>query len=245
MLTYGSYVGEETDLFQSSLLITVADIAAALLAGLVIFPIVFSFGLQPTLGTELAFTTLPTAFATMPFGRLVAVAFFGLLFFAALSSAVSLLEVGVAAAANTTSLTRSRATRYLTVGIFLLGIPSALSYSPVRLAVAGQPVLDLVDESVGTYALPISAILITFGFVWATEIENVRTDLGRLYPLARYVTPVVLLAVTLAKLLGIAVPAWRVLVNATRSEPIGFVIAAGTLLLLAVSGWWLHRRPHD
>lgn len=245
MLTYGSYVGEETDLLRSSLLITVADIAAALLAGLVIFPIVFSFGLQPTLGTELAFTTLPTAFATMPFGRLVAVAFFGLLFFAALSSAVSLLEVGVAAAANTTHLTRSRATRYLTAGIFLLGIPSVLSYSPVRLAVAGRPVLDLVDESVGTYALPVSALLITFGFVWATEIESVRTDLGRPYSLARYVTPAVLLVVTLAKLLGIAVPAWRLLVNTTRTEPIGSVVAVATLLLLAVGGWLLHDRFRD
>jgi NSS family neurotransmitter:Na+ symporter len=69
MLTYGSYTDEGTDLLRSSLAITVADISAALLAGLVIFPIVFSFGLQPTLGTELAFTTLPTAFASMAFGR--------------------------------------------------------------------------------------------------------------------------------------------------------------------------------
>ncbi|MFC6989331.1 sodium-dependent transporter [Haloplanus sp. GCM10025708] len=130
MLTYGSYVDEETDLLASSLLITVADVGAAVVAGLVIFPIVFSFGLQPTLGTELAFTTLPTAFATMPFGRVVAVAFFGLLFFAALSSAVSLLEVGVAAATNTTRLSRPRATLALTVGVFVAGVPSALSYSP-------------------------------------------------------------------------------------------------------------------
>ena len=79
MLTYGSYVEEETDLFKSSLVITIADIGAAIVAGLVVFPIVFSFGLQPTLGTKLAFTTLPTAFATMPFGRVIAIGFFGLL----------------------------------------------------------------------------------------------------------------------------------------------------------------------
>ena len=128
MLTYGSYVEEETDLFRSSFVITIADIGAAVIAGLVIFPIVFSFGLQPTLGTELGFTTLPTAFATMPFGRVIAVGFFGLLFFAALSSSVALLEVGVAAAENTTRLSRRRATLLLTGGVFVAGIPSALSY---------------------------------------------------------------------------------------------------------------------
>ncbi|ELZ32033.1 Sodium:neurotransmitter symporter family protein, putative [Halogeometricum pallidum JCM 14848] len=242
MLTYGSYVDEETDLLRSSLLVTVADIFAALLAGLVIFPIVFSFGLQPTLGTELAFTTLPTAFAAMPFGRVVAVAFFGLLFFAALSSAVSLLEVGVAAVTNTTRFSRSRATWYLTAGVFALGLLSALSYSPVRFAVAGRPVLDLVDESVGTYALPISAVIITFIFVWTTEIDGVRAELGRLYPLVRYVTPALLITVTLAKALGIARPAWRLLVDATRTSPFGFAVATAAFVTLGIGGWYLRGR---
>jgi NSS family neurotransmitter:Na+ symporter len=156
----------------------------------VIFPIVFSFGLQPTLGTELAFTTLPAAFEAMPFGRIVAVAFFGLLFFAALSSAVSLLEVSVATATNATSLGRRQATVLLTGGVFVLGVPSALSYSPVRLVVAGRPVLDLVDESVGTFALPVSALLIIAVFVFATDVRQAREELDSLYPLVRYVNPV-------------------------------------------------------
>jgi NSS family neurotransmitter:Na+ symporter len=242
MLTYGSYVDEETDLLRSSLLITVTDIGAALISGLVIFPIVFSFGLQPTLGTELAFTTLPTAFATMSFGRVVAVGFFGLLFFAALSSSVALLEVGVAAATNTTGLDRTKATHYLTAAIFLVGLPSALSYSPLQLAAAGSPILDLVDESVGTYALPVSALLITFTFVWATEIESVRADLGRLYPLVRYVTPAMLAAVTAAKALGAARPAWRLLVGASRTDPLGTVVTAAVFVLLGLTGWRLRDR---
>ena len=242
MLTYGAYVDEGTDLLRSSLLVTVTDIGAALLSGLVIFPIVFSFGLQPTLGTELAFTTLPTAFGTMPGGRLVAVAFFGLLFFAALSSAVGLLEVGVAAASNATRLSRASAARHLTAGVFLLGLPSALSYSPLDLALAGRPVLDLVDESVGTYALPVSALLITSVFVWAAEFGSVRDALGRLYPLVRYVTPALLLLVTAARVAGVARPAWRLLVGRARTNPVGAAIAAGLLLLVAVSGWWLRER---
>lgn len=242
MLTYGSYVDERTNLLNSSLLITVTDIAAAIIAGLVIFPIVFSFGLQPTLGTELAFTTLPTAFVTMPFGRVVAVAFFGLLFFAALSSGVSLLEVGVAATANTTRLSRPRATLVLTAGVFLLGMPSALSYSPVRLAIAGRPVLDIVDESVGTFALPISALLILFVFVWSVDLEAVREDLGSLYPLVRYLIPPVLVIVTAARAIGVARPAWRLLVDHARNGPTGLVVTVAVLLTFAGVGWVFRDR---
>ncbi|GGN16280.1 sodium-dependent transporter [Halarchaeum nitratireducens] len=93
MLTYAAYVDEGTSLWKSAGVIAVADVAVACAAGLVVFPIVFTLGVEPSAGTQLAFTTLPRAFAAMPFGRVVAVAFFGLLFLAALTSAVSLLEV--------------------------------------------------------------------------------------------------------------------------------------------------------
>jgi NSS family neurotransmitter:Na+ symporter len=242
MLTYGSYVDEGADLLRSSLLITVADITAALLAGLVIFPIVFSFGLAPTLGTELAFTTLPAAFASMGVGRVVAVAFFGLLFFAALSSSVALLEVGVAAATNTTRLDRVRATRLLTAGVFVAGLPSALSYSPLELAVAGTPVLDLVDESVGTYALPVSAVLIALVFVWGADFDPVRDELGRLYPLVRYLLPPALVAVTGAKAVGVARPAWRLLLDGARDETLALVATAVALATLGAIGWLLRAR---
>ncbi|WP_435073751.1 sodium-dependent transporter [Halorubrum sp. HHNYT27] len=245
MLTYGSYTDEGMDFFRSSLLITVADIAAALLAGLVIFPIVFSFGLEPTLGTELAFTTLPTAFVSMAVGRVVAVAFFGLLFFAALSSAVSLLEVGVAAATTWTRIDRMRATALLTAGVFVAGIPSALSYSSVRLLVAGRPVLDIVDESVGTYALPVSGFLIAVVFVWAADFEAVHEELGRLYPLVKYVIPPVLALVTLARALGVARPAWRLLIDQPRDGLLGVVVAGLILSLLVALGWLLRSKLSD
>jgi hypothetical protein len=206
--------------WSSRLGFLLATVGAAVVAGLVIFPIVFGLGLEPTLGTELAFTTLPTAFATMPSGRVVAVGFFGLLSFAALSSAVSLLEVGVAAATNTTRLGRRRATLLLIAGVFALGVPSALSYSPVRLAVAGRPVLDLIDESVGTFALPISALLVPFVFVWRADLDGVGEALGPLRPLVRYLVAVVLVLVTAARASGIARPAWRLLVGPARDGPV-------------------------
>jgi NSS family neurotransmitter:Na+ symporter len=245
MLTFGSYVDEGTDLRRSAVLITVADVGAAVVSGLVIFPIVFSFGLEPTLGTELAFTTLPAAFATMPFGRVVAVAFFGLLLFAALSSAVSLLEVGVAAATNATRLGRTRATLAIVAGVLLAGLPSALSYSPVRLAVAGRPVLDLVDESVGTFALPVSALCLVVVFVWVADLDPVRAELGRLLPLVRYVVPAVLVLVTAARAVGVARPAWRLLVGRARDGPLGLLVALAALLAFAAVGWLARDRLRD
>lgn len=213
MLTYGSYVEEGTDLFKSSILITIADIGAAIIAGLVIFPIVFSFGLQPTLGSELAFTTLPTAFATMPFGGVVAVGFFGLLFFAALSSSVALLEVGVAATENSTRFSRTHASIIITIGVLAAGLPSALSYSAIRVTLWGRPILDLVDETVGTFALPISALILVAVFVWRGDFETVRNELRGFYPFARYLIPIVLVVVTTARAVGLTEPAWRLLLG--------------------------------
>ena len=204
MLTYGSYLEEGTAVVRSALLITIADIGVAILAGLVIFPVVFSVGLEPTLGTELAFTTLPRAFAEMAFGGVVAVAFFGLLFFAALTSSVSLLEVGVAAALRTTDRSRREVTTVLTAVIFLVGLPSALSYSAVDLSVGGVRVLDLLDESVGAYALPITATIIAVVFTRYQDRDVLAAQIGDglLRPMVAYVIPVVLLAVTALRLFG-------------------------------------------
>ena len=204
MLTYGSYLEDGTDVTLAALAITVADIGVAVLAGLVIFPVVFSVGLAPTLGTELAFTTLPQAFGAMRFGGVVAVAFFGLLFFAALTSSVSLLEVGVAATLRATDRSRRQVTAVLTGLLFLVGLPSALSYSAVDLSVGGVRFLDLMDESVGAYALPITATIIAVVFAWYQDADVLGDQIGDglLRTLVKYVIPVVLVAVTGLRLFG-------------------------------------------
>lgn len=243
MLTYGSYIDENTDIFKSSLLITVSDILAALLAGLVIFPIVFSFGLQPTLGTELAFTTLPSAFDVMPAGQIVAISFFGLLFFAALSSSVALLEVGVASMTNTTRLDRVSSTIVLTFIVFLAGIPSVLSYTSIGLSVWGRPFLDIVDESIGTYALPISGIIIVVVFVWGTDLEKVKKELGRLYPMVKYFIPLILTFVIIAKLLGFSLTAWRLLVNIKPNNVFEKILIVIIFLLITLAVIFRLKQP--
>jgi NSS family neurotransmitter:Na+ symporter len=163
-----------------------------------------------------------------------------LLFFAALSSSVALLEVGVAAAEHTTRLSRPRGTLLLAAGVFAAGVPSALSYSPVGLAVAGRPVLDLVDESVGTFALPVSALLLVWVFVWRADLG--RPDLRGLYPLVRYLVPAVLTVVTAARVAGVARPAWRLVVDHARGGLLGPTVAAVALLAAAALGWRFRDR---
>src|SRR5690606_15379384 len=153
--TYGSYLDHETDLVDSARIITLLDIGASLLAGLVVFPVVFTIGLEPSAGAELAFVTLPAAFDQMPAGWLLAPTFFLLLFVLAITSAVSMMELKVAAVVERTGLDRRVTSIVLTVLVLCLGLPSALSYSAVDLQVADWRILDLLDDTVGRVGLPL------------------------------------------------------------------------------------------
>lgn len=242
MLTYGSYLPGDADVVRSALYVTVADVAVAMLAGFVVFPVVFSFGGEPAVGTELAFVTLPRAFAAMPapVGRAVGVAFFGLLFLAALTSAVSMLEVAVAAVQRATGRDRRDATLGTAAGVFVLGLPSALSYSAYSLTVGGVRVLDFLDESVGTLGLPVAAVCIAVAFTWFQSRETTLDRLGvpALYPLVKYVIPAVLVAVTAVKAFTNG-PPWR-LVTGVRAVPGWEVLLA--LLAVALGLYALARR---
>ena len=96
MMAYGSYVPRNISLTKAAVIIASADTLIAILAGLMIFPIVFANGLDPAEGPGLIFTTLPTAFASMPGGQIFGALFFLLLVFAAWTSAISLIEPAVA-----------------------------------------------------------------------------------------------------------------------------------------------------
>ncbi|MDS0223365.1 hypothetical protein NDI54_18640 [Haloarcula sp. S1AR25-5A] len=167
-------MGEEMDVPGAATIIAVADAIVAVLAGIVIFPIVFTFDLEPSLGTELAFSTLPAAFSLLPRGRIVAGAFFGLLFAAAITSAVSMMEVGVSTVRGATQFLRRQATILVSVSVFLLRMPSLLSYTPFQLYVWGTPFLDLLDNSVGTLGLPVMELIISITFGYYARHEKIR-----------------------------------------------------------------------
>lgn len=209
LITYGAYLDDGTNLPQSALIVAIFDLVAAMLAGMAIFSLVFTFGLQPTAGAQLAFTTLPKAFEMMPYGRVLAVAFFSLLFSAALTSAISMMEVNVAAVMGEFRITRTKASIFLTIALVVFGLPAALSYSSVDLSLFGSRILDLMDETVGTVGLPVAAFLVALIFRWFfdNDVLSSQMDLSKnwLRPLpylTKYAIPVVLLIITIARLIG-------------------------------------------
>jgi len=214
LLTYGAYLAKEEDIPRSSLIITGTDVAVSLLAALVIFPIVFSFGLSPTAGTALAFTTLPLAFSLMPAGQVVAVAFFVVLFFAAFTSAISMLEVSVASVQEATAWTRRKTAGVLTGVLLVVSILPALSFSAAQLSLYGIPLLDLMDETIGTIGLHLSAALLAIAFTWFLPREVFESATNRsffisrvVFPLCKYVIPAALLITIGAHLIaGFEIP---------------------------------------
>ena len=245
MLTYGSYLDMEANVPRSAITIAFADLVVAMLAGIIIFAIVFTVGAEPTAGTELAFSTLPAAFEAMPFGSVVAVCFFGLLFVAAIAPSVSMLEVGVAGAMRTTGWSRRRTSVAMTGVIALAGLPSALSYSAVELSVFGRPFLDVLDSTVGTLGLPLGAIALVVVFAWMQEEATLREQIGNsiVLPLVKYVVPVVLIVVTTLRLAaGVDPIAWRRLPDVTPLTSLDATMGTALIALgLAVVGWLVHR----
>lgn len=166
MITYGSYLDRDTHLVKASLCVAMGDTLVAILAGLVIFPLVFTFQLEPGAGPGLIFQTLPVALAQLTGGQIIGAAFFVLLSFAALSSAISLLEVVVAYFVDELQWSRSKATWIIAAIIFLCGVPSALWLG----------VLDFMDTLATNYLLPIGALLIALFTGWVLRPGERRTE---------------------------------------------------------------------
>lgn len=129
MVVYGSYLKEEDDIPLSAIATAFGDTAVAVTAGFLVFPAVFSFGLEPTAGPGLVFVTLPMVFQKMPGGMFFGALFFLLLIFAGLSSTVSMLEVYVDSAITKLNMSRRNASILLGLLTFLVGAPSAINPS--------------------------------------------------------------------------------------------------------------------
>lgn len=205
MVTYGSYQSAGRRLPTAALGIVVGDTLFAITAGLVIFPAVFSFGLDPAQGPGLAFVVLPGVFAQMPGGALVGMAFFLLLSIAALTSMVSLLEVPVAWFMQRFGGSRRRASLLLAGLIFLLGVPASLGFglwSNVH-GPGGRGILDSMDFFAVDLLLPLNGLLLAvlLGWLWprhealpAADLADSR--LGRLWHAClRYLMPLLVVAV--------------------------------------------------
>jgi NSS family neurotransmitter:Na+ symporter len=209
MITYGSYLAPDSDLFALSVRITLLDTLVAVLAGLAIFPVVFAAGLEPGSGPGLVFQTIPIVFAGLPFGSFLNLTFFVLLSFAALSSSISMLEVSVAYLIDEKGWRRSRATLLIGSLAFVLGIPSALSFN--RWAdlrpFFDKTFFDLFDFLISSYMLPLGGMFVALYAGWFWKGEEEKAELGGLSPrpwlfpvwhfLLRYVAPAAVLIVLL------------------------------------------------
>ncbi|MBN2982015.1 MULTISPECIES: sodium-dependent transporter [Cohnella] len=176
MLTYGSYVDKRQSLGAATLAIGFGDLLYAFIAGLVIFPTVFSFGLEPDEGVGLAFMALPAAFSRMPFGFLFGGLFFLLLAIAALTSAVSILEVPVAYAMRQWNWSRRKASAIVSSLSFIIGIPSALSVGGVfgSFRPGGRTIFEWFDFVTSYVLMPIGGLVVTLfaGYIWKRAGEE-------------------------------------------------------------------------
>ena len=167
LITYGSYVNKKNNLVKTAIQVTLADTIIAILAGIAIIPAVFAFGLEPSEGPGLIFITLPNVFQNMPGGAVFCMMFFILLTIAALTSAISILEVIVAYFTEELKLKRKVATVLATVLTSLLGVICSLSlgiYSGYTFFTLN--VFDLLDFISANILLPLGGMLIALFVGW-------------------------------------------------------------------------------
>ncbi|WP_442602184.1 sodium-dependent transporter [Paenibacillus sp. KN14-4R] len=204
MITFGSYVQKGQSLGAASLAVGGGNLIYALIAGLIIFPTTFAFGIEPAQGPGLVFIVLPAAFSAMPFGSLFGGLFFVLLAMGALTSAVSLLEVPTAYVKSRWSLSRQKAAIYTTIACFVLGVPAALSVGGVwsDIHIFGKNIFDMIDYVASNILLPIAGLVSTIfvGYVWkkAGDEAGLTGFWFKIWMiLLRYVSPILILLIFL------------------------------------------------
>lgn len=180
IITYGSYLGKTENLEKNAIIIPAIDTAVALLAGFAVLPAVFAFGFEPGAGPSLMFITLPSVFDSMPFGQFFGILFFILVLFAALTSAISLLEVVVAFVIDTFKIERKKATIIISTILFFIGIPCSLANGPVMkdVLIFGYNFFDFMSFLAENLLMPLGGLLmcIFIGYVWG--VDNISDEIS-------------------------------------------------------------------
>lgn len=209
LVTYGSYIPRKAHVPRACVIVGITETCIALLAGWMIFPFVFTHDLDPAAGTQLAFSTLPRVFENADWGLALAIAFFGLFFLAAFSSCLAGLKVIVSAIAEEFRIGNRRAVLLTAAAMLSLGIPSALSFTPIGTSVGGTPFLEWVDKYVGGQVILFSGIVGAGLFCWLVKPERLVRAIGstsrwwtwRIYFVGRWLPVVVALWLVVSFLL--------------------------------------------
>jgi len=189
IMVYGSYLPKETSIAKASMMIAVADTTVALMAGMVIFPIVFANELLPGEGPGLIFQTLPIAFGQMEAGVLIGTLFFILLVFAALSSSISLIEPAVAWLVENQGMSRVAASVWCGLATWLVGVGSVLSFNlwaskTWSLSLFGETLFenktffDTLDGLTANIMLPLGGLFIAIFAGWMMRPESSKNELN-------------------------------------------------------------------
>lgn len=213
MITYGSYFTEDNNMFSTAVKVALSDTLVSMLAGLAIFPTVFSFGMEPGAGPGLLFMTIPLVFSQMPFGSVLLVSFFFLTAIAATTAMLSLVEVPVAYLSEEKGMSRKKAAVMTAVIIVVVGVLATLSVDKAsvlgHVTFFGMGFFDLFDYISSNILLPLGGLFIALMMGYTIKREEVVAELsnnGKLkiakmvnvyFFLIRYVTPLLLLVVFL------------------------------------------------
>ena len=220
ILTYASYLKSDENLLATGIFTSMFDLLFAIIAGFAIMPAVFAAGIEPGAGPGLIFETLPYIFSTMGVDapwlcNIVAILFFLTILFAALTSSISMLEVGVAYLVDQRKMSRTKATALLFAGCWILGVLCSLSFGPLRdLHVFGMTVFDACDHLTSDFLMTFGSLLFVFFVGWKMKRAEVRDEFtncgtlrfnsrvfGVVYFFIRYVAPAAIIAIFLSNLL--------------------------------------------
>lgn len=208
-VTYGSYLKKDQNIPKNAAIICGLDTMVAVLAGIAIIPAVFSAGIQPTEGPQLIFVALPAVFKSLGnFGIVIAILFFVLVLFAAWTSAISLLEVLIAAVEEKTKLGRKASTMVVIGVVFITSLVVSISQS----GVLGVDLLDLFDNITNKILLPLTGILMCLFLVAKIGLKNAQDELTlnckntgwvRIWGVSiKYITPVLIFFIFVMGILG-------------------------------------------
>ena len=210
MMTYGSYFRDDQNIPLTTLRVMAADLSISMLAGIAIFPAVFTFGFAPAAGPALVFITIPAVFSQIPMGQGLMVVFFVLAAIAATGAMLSLMEVPVVILHERVGLSRTKATLLTIVLLVILGSTSALSNSTLAdHRLFGMSPFDLFDFVSSNIILPVGGIFIALFVGWGWGFEKFSRSLTNnnqlhnrhlaqmVFLLLRYVSPALILIVML------------------------------------------------
>lgn len=211
LTVYGSYFPSDTKIVKSASIMAVLDTMVAIVASVIIFPAVFSFGMEPAGGPRLVFEVLPDIFRQMTGGPVWSTLFFLLLLIASLTSTISLSESGISFCVEHWGISRKRAVVYTTTFNVILGVICALSFGPLAdMKICGLTVFGVLDYVTSNIMLPVGGMLIAIFVGWIINRATLkremhpasRTARARLIVFSlRYIAPLAILAVFIDSLI--------------------------------------------